>query len=210
LVPLEWFFPFVTGPADSKLIFELIMKLFAGLFLSALTLFAADKDATAFELMKEGNRYVGEQAKDRVVQVRSERSVGSLTPKVWFVVFNDPTAAMKAVEVKFAAGKMVDVKRPFRLVERISDASRPMDKDKLKIDSDKAIETALKEAILEDVKVKSVEAKLENSNTGPVWTLKLWAQKLDKANETANIGKIVLTADDGKVIESDIHLDRLD
>src|SRR5688572_4719964 len=156
------------------------MKIFAGLLLSAVTLFAADKDATAFDLMKEGNRYVGEQAKDRVVQVRSERSVGSLSPKVWFVVFHDPTAAMKAVEVKFAAGKMVDVKRPFRLVERISDASRPMDKDKLKIDSDKAIQTALKEPILEDIKVKSVQAKLENSDSGPVWHLRLWAQKLNK------------------------------
>ena len=77
---------------------ELIMKLFAALLLGASTLFAADKDATAFDLMKEGNRYVGEQAKDRVVQVRSEKSMGSLSPKVWYVVFYDPTASMKAVE----------------------------------------------------------------------------------------------------------------
>jgi len=186
------------------------MKLLAGLLLSALTLLAADKDPTAFDLMKEGNRYVGEQAKDRVVQIRSEKSVGTLAPKVWYVVYYDPTATFKSVEVKFAAGKMVDVKRPFRVIETVSNASREMDKDKLKIDSDKAIETALKEPILEDIKVKSVEAKLENSNNGPVWNLKLWAQRIDQANETANIGKMILTADDANVIESDIHLDRLD
>ena len=197
----------VPGP---KLSAELIMKLFAALLLGASTLFAADKDATAFDLMKEGNRYVGEQAKDRVVQVRSEKSMGSLSPKIWYVVFYDPTASMKAVEVKFAAGKMVDVKRPFRLIERMSDSTRPMDKDKLKIDSDKAIEIAAKEPILEDIKVKSVEAKLENSDLGPVWRLRLWAQKLNKENALADIGKMVITADEGKVIENDIKLSRLD
>jgi hypothetical protein len=197
----------VPGP---KLSAELIMKLFAALLLSASTLIAADKDATAFDLMKEGNRYVGEQAKDRVVQVRSEKSVGSLSPKVWYVVFYDPTASMKAVEVKFAAGKMVDVKRPFRLIERMSDSTRPMEKDKLKIDSDRAIEIALKEPILEDIKVKSVEAKLENSDLGPVWRLRLWAQKLNKENALADIGKMVITADEGKVIENEIKLNRLD
>src|SRR5258705_7102332 len=74
-------------------------------------------DGTAFELIKEGNRYVGEQAKDKVVQIRSEKSVNSLNPIVWFVVYYDSTATLKAVEVKFVAGKMQDVKRPFRLLE---------------------------------------------------------------------------------------------
>ncbi|MGZ8900321.1 MAG: hypothetical protein ACXW3Z_09525 [Limisphaerales bacterium] len=186
------------------------MKFFIGLLLSALCLLAADKDPTAFELIKEGNRYVGEQARDRVVQIRSEKSVGSLSPKVWYVVYHDPTARMKAVEVKFAAGKMMDVKRPFRVVELVADKTQPMDKDKLKVDSHKAIEKALKEPILQDVKVKSVKATLQNSSAGPVWKLDLWAEKLSRSTDTANIGKVLVTADDGKVIENDIHLNRLD
>lgn len=186
------------------------MKFLFGILLSSLCVLAADKELTAFDLIEEGNRYVGEQAKNRVVQIRSERSVGSLSPKVWHVVYYDPTARMKAVEVKFAAGKMVDVKRPFRLVERISDASRPMEKEKLKIDSDEAIKIALKEPILEGINVKSVEARLENEDLGPVWKLKLWAERLVKVNETANIGTIEVTADEGKVLESDIKLGRLD
>ena len=179
--------------------------------LTSLTLAAADKEPTAFALIKEGNRYVGEQAKDRVVQLRSERSIGSLNPKVWYVVYHDPTASMKAVEVKFAAGKMIDVKRPFRLIERVADKTAPMDKDKLKIDSNKAIEIALKEPILEDIKVKSVEASLQNDGTiGPVWKLRLWAERLSGAQETAGIGHIVVTADEGKVIENEVNLKRLD
>jgi hypothetical protein len=50
---------------------------------------------------------------------------------------------------------------------------------------------------------------LENSSNGPVWHIRLWAQKVNN-RDTADIGKITLTADDGKVIETDIHLDRLD
>jgi hypothetical protein len=184
------------------------MRLLLALLLSALPLLAADKEPTAFDIAKEGNRYVGEQAKDKIVQIRSERSVGSLAPKVWYVIYFDPTATFKSVEVKFAAGKMIDVKRPFRMIEMIGDASRPMDRDKLKVDSDAAIEKALAEPILKDIKVKSVEAKLENTSTGPVWRLRLWAEKMN-GRETADIGKITVTADDGKVIETDIHLDRL-
>jgi hypothetical protein len=37
---------------------------------------AAAKDFTAYELAKEGNRYVGEQSKDKVVQIRSEKIRG--------------------------------------------------------------------------------------------------------------------------------------
>ena len=44
-------------------------------------------ELTAFELIKEANRYVGEDAKDKVVQIRSEKSVASLTPDIWWVVF---------------------------------------------------------------------------------------------------------------------------
>jgi hypothetical protein len=187
------------------------MKFLFGLLLSSLCVFAAEKEATAFELMKEGNRYVGEQAKDKVVQVRSEKSYGSLSPKVWYVVYYDPTASMKAVEVKFAAGKMIDVKRPFRLIELARDNEKTFDKSKLKIDSDEAIQLAIKEPILEDVKVKSVEAKLENHNAlGPVWRLKLWAEKLVKSNETAHLGTMTISAEDGKMVTSDIKLSRLD
>src|SRR5262249_18104024 len=68
-------------------------------------------EPTAFELAKEGNRYIGEQSKDRIVQMRSEKSVNTLTPNIWYIVYYDPDATFKAVEVKFAGGKKADVKR---------------------------------------------------------------------------------------------------
>jgi len=105
--------------------------------------------STAFELIKEGNRYVGEQAKDKVVEIRSEKSIGDITPNIWYVVFYDPTARMKAVEVKFGAGKMLDVKRPLRLLEPVTGGDLPLDREKLKVDSDKATKIALQEPLLD-------------------------------------------------------------
>ena len=74
-------------------------------------------ELTAFELMKEGDRHLGEEAKGRVVQIRSEKSVGTLSPNIWYVVYYDPDATAKATEIKFAAGKKIAVKRPARIIE---------------------------------------------------------------------------------------------
>jgi hypothetical protein len=185
------------------------MRIIAALLLATAALAASAKEPTAFELIKEGNRYVGEQSKDKVVQIRSERSVGTLVPKVWFVVYHDPTATFKAVEVKFAAGKMIDVKRPFRVLD-LAGGIKELPRDQLKLDSDDAIEKALAEPILKQVGIKSVQAKLENSDAGPVWRIRLWASRMEKPNTLVDIGRISVTADDGKVIETDIKLNRLD
>src|SRR4051812_29051654 len=78
---------------------------------------AAGKEPTALELFKDGNDYIGKEARDRLVQIRSEKSIGTLTPNIWYIVYYDPDATAKAVEVKFGAGKKLTVKRPGRLLE---------------------------------------------------------------------------------------------
>jgi hypothetical protein len=175
-------------------------------------------EPTAFELIKEGNRYIGEQSKDKVVQIRSEKSVASKVPNVWFVVFYDPTATLKATEVKFGAGKMLSVKRPMRLLE-IAGSDLPLDRDKLKIDSDAAIKTALSEPLLNNIEVTATQLKLERVSQGVLgvdstgeaaWKLRLWAAKIRNPRRDANIGEVWVSAADGKVIKTDLHLNRLD
>jgi hypothetical protein len=177
------------------------------------------EEMTALQLIKEGNRYVGEQSKDKIVQLRSEKSVGTLTPNVWYVVYYDPTATLKAQEVKFMAGKMVSVKRPMRLLEPVTGGDIPLDREKVKIDSDEAIKAALKEPILQNIKVTSTELKLERLGEGvlgqsgtaqPVWRVKLWAAKVRNPNKTAGIGEVWLSAEDGKNLKNDLHIQSLD
>lgn len=176
-------------------------------------------EPTAFDLVKEGNRYVGEQCKDKVVQLRSEKSIGSVTPNIWYVVYYDPTATLKATEVKFAAGQMQKVSRPMRLLEPVTGGDVPLDRSKLKVDSDQAIKTALTEPLLESIKVTATELKLERVGEGvlgqggtpqPVWKVKLWAAKIRNPSQNADIGEVWVSADEGKVVKSDLHINRLD
>jgi hypothetical protein len=205
------------------------MKCFAnwnwksGLALAVGLLFAGNMvraaDLTAFELIKEADKYVGEQAKDKVVQIRSEKSIGSLIPTIWYVVFYDPTATMKATEVKLGAGKMLEVKRPMRLLEPVTRGDIPLDSDKLKIDSDKAAKTALKEDLLANLKITALSMNLVRVGegvlgvSGPgqgVWKVKLWAAKLRDPSRDADIGEVWVSAFDGKVIKNDLHINRVD
>jgi hypothetical protein len=184
-----------------------------------LALSAYGGEATAFELIKEANRYVGEQAKDKVVQLRSEKSVGTLNPNIWYVVFYDPTATLKAVQVKFGAGKMLDVKRPMRLLEPVTGGDAPLDKAKLKVDSDEALKTALKEPLLDKLKMTASQLKLERVGDGvlgtsgpgePVWKIKLWAAKLRDPSRDADVGEVWVSATDGKMLKADLHINRVD
>lgn len=167
-------------------------------------------EPTAFWLMKEGNKYVGDQSKDKVVQVRAEKSIGTTTPNIWYVVYYDPTATLKSVEVKFGAGKMLSVERPLRLLEPLFGGTEPLDPAKLKVDSDAAIKTALKEPLLAKLKIVATAPKLEDSEMGPVWRVRLWALKLNDPAVDVNLGEVIISPETGEVMKTDLHIARVD
>ena len=169
-------------------------------------------ELTAFQLIEEGNQYVSVEAKNRVVQIRSEKSVGTLEPMQWAVVYYDPDARAKATEVKFVAGKKVSVRRPGRLLEPIFGKHRELAKDKLKVDSDKAIEIALAEPALKNLKPTNTELKLEGEGDEylPVWKVRLWVEKVRRPEDTVSIGELHISAEDGKVLENKLRIDRAD
>jgi len=185
------------------------------LLLCGVCLSAIAGEPTAFDLIKEANDYVGKDARDKVVQVRSEKSIGSLTPSIWWIVFYDTDASMKATEVKFEAGKKSDVKRPFRLLE-LPKADKVFDKSRLNTDSDKAIKIAIAEPLLKNVTLKATQLWLDSnlksdlSVTGPIWRVRLFAAKLRNPNDNVDIGEVFVSADDGKVVKVDLHINRVD
>jgi hypothetical protein len=160
---------------------------------------------------------VGVESKDKVVQIRSERSVGGVTPNIWYVVYYDPDARFRATEVKFGAGKKLDVKRPMRLLERMARDTASLDRDRLKVDSDRAIQIALAEPLLDKLTIKATELKLERAGgkgngdeSLPIWHVQLWAERLNRPNRTVDIGEVIISAEDGKVLESDLKIGRVD
>ena len=187
----------------------------AALTLGGLCQTALAGDPTAFSLIKDANDYVGKDARDQVVQIRSEKSINSLTPIIWYIVFYDPDARMKATEVKFGAGKKLDVQRPFRLIERFK-ADKVFDRSKLKIDSDEAIKIATSEQLLKGLTLKATRLWLDSnynsdlSVTAPTWRVQIWAAKLRNPNDDADVGSVYISAADGKVLKSDLHINSVD
>jgi hypothetical protein len=167
-------------------------------------------DPTAFELIKLGNQYVGVQSQDKVVQIRSEKSVGTLVPNIWYVVYYDPDATLKAIEVKFGAGQKIDVSHPLRLLEPVTGDDRTLDNAKLKVDSDQALKIAMAEPLLKNLTLKATQLWLQHGDQGPEWKVKLWAAKLKNPNEDADIGVVILSATDGSVVKTDLHPNSVD
>jgi len=167
-------------------------------------------DPTAFELIKLGNQYVGVQSKDQVVQIRSEKSVGTLTPNIWYVLYYDPDATLKAVEVKFGAGRKLDVSHPLRLIEPVTGGDKALDRSKLKVDSDKALKIATVEPLLKSLTLKATQFWLQHGDEGPVWRVRLWAAKLKNPNDDADVGDVYISADAGKVVRTDLHPNSVD
>lgn len=191
------------------------MKRCSRLFLSLAlaTLFAGAAQAgepTAYDLIKAGDQYVGVQSKDQVVQVRSEKSIASLTPNIWYVVYYDPDATFKATEVKFGAGEKLTVSRPWRMLEMADDGHKVLDRTKLKLDSGKAIKIATAQPLLKNLTLKATQLWLEHGDSGPQWRVKLWAAKLKNPNDDADIGVVIISTDDGSVLKVDLHPNSVD
>jgi len=193
---------------------KMTVRLWIGImaFAACSSLFTASaaEEKTAFALIKEGNRHVGEDAKDKVVQIRSEKSLGTLTPNIWYIVYYDPDAAAKATQVKFGGGAKLEVKREFRLFELASKAHLPLEREKLKIDSDRAIEIATAEPMLKNLKVLATRLTLERWEEMPIWKVRLWAAKLRNPNRDADIGEVFVSAETGKVIRNELKINRVD
>jgi hypothetical protein len=167
-------------------------------------------EPTAFDLIKEGDQYIGVQSKGKVVQIRSEKSIASLTPNLWYVVYYDPDATFKATEVKFGAGKKLKVTRPLRVIERGLGEDKVLDSSKLKTDSDKAIQIATAEPLLKSLKLLATQLWLQRADEGPVWKVRLWSAKLNNPTKDVDIGDVYISTVDGKVIRTDLHIDRVD
>ena len=178
-------------------------------FLVLGTWMARGADPTAFELIKEGNRFLGEQSKDKVLEIRSDKSVTGLTPSIWYVVYFDPDAKSKRAELKFGAGRQMGIKRNWRPFGGGGSADKILELKKLKIDSDKAIKIATAEPLLAKFTIKATQLWLENSGATPVWKVRLWAAKLSKPDESADIGEILISAETGEVVKSDLHINKV-
>ncbi len=189
-------------------------RLYSSVALLALALGAPTQslsaaEMTAFALVKEGDKVIAPQAKDRIMQIHSEKSTGSLAPDVWHIDYYDPTAAFKTTEVTFVAGKVTEIKRPKHLLDSLT-GSRQLDWKKLKINSDRALAIALKEPLLKKLHLRAAQFWLERTATSSTWKIRFWAARLGEPDQTVQIGDLYLSGKTGEILKTDLHTQNAD
>lgn len=182
-----------------------LKRIFLTALLAGFSFAAFAADPTALELIKKGNDYVGIQSKDKIVGIHSDKSVGSLTPNIWYVTYYDPDATFKSTEVKFGAGEKMDVKRPFRAIEMATDAHKVLDREKIKVDSDRAIKVATAQPLLKNLTLRATQLWLQGGEAGPEWKVKIWATKVSDTTRDADVGVVILSATDASIVKVDLH-----
>jgi hypothetical protein len=176
-----------------------------GIALTRVTQAQSTTQPTALALVNRGDQYVGIQSKDKIVEVSSDKSEGSVTPTIWHVIYYDPDTPLKSVEVKFGNGQETDVShpiRPFQLPARVGDI---LDKSKLKVDSDQALNLAAGQPLLKSLTLRASKLTLTQGDMGPIWKVQLWAAKLNEPEHDADVGTVTLSATDGSIVKSDLH-----
>ncbi len=159
---------------------------------------------TAFALVKEGDKVIPPQAKNRIMQMHSEKSTGSLAPNAWHIDYFDPTAAFKTMEVTFVAGKVTEITRPRHLFNSLTGA-KPLDWKKLKINSDHALAIALKEPMLKKLHLRATQFWLERTAIASTWKIRFWSARLGKPDQTVEIGDLYLSGKTGEILKNDLH-----
>ena len=115
-------------------------------------------------------------------------------------------------EVKFAAGSLVEVSHRSGVlgISGLSRKPRALPLERLKVDSDRALERAISEPVFRNIRLTNAELQLLFKDEIPVWKVTLWAGKVRKPESTAKVGDLLVDAENGKVTLLDIKLKRLD
>lgn len=194
-----------------KMLFQLSKILpvaVGGLLLLAAVPALAGSPPTAFQLIQDGNHYVGDPSRNQVLEINSDKSIAGLTPSIWTVSYFDPDAVSRVVKVKFGAGLKLDVSRPWRPFDSAK-KTEVLDMDSFRVDSDQAIKIATAQQVLAPFTLKATQLRLAPCADGIVWRVRLWAAKLGQPKTSVDIGEIYVSPVDGKVVRASLNISRL-
>lgn len=165
----------------------------------------ASAEQTALDLVKKGDSYVGIQSKDKVLQIYSDKSVASLTPNIWHVVYYDPSTFIKSVEVKFGAGLEMAVTHPFHMFQMPAKPEQILDLSKITVDSNRALAIASTQPLLKGLTLRAAQLTLQKVDGTPTWKVVLWAAKVSDPTKEADLGSVSISAIDRSVLNVDLH-----
>jgi hypothetical protein len=131
-------------------------------------------NGTVLALAKKANEFVPPKVHDRIIRVHSEKSTDGLVPDVWYIDYFDTTVPFKRTEVKFVRGEKTDFSHPAHMTDWFN-GSKALQWRKVRIDSDRALAIAMGAPILQNLKLEASQFWLEQTATGSIWRVRLWA-----------------------------------
>ncbi|MBC8001446.1 MAG: serine/threonine protein kinase [Opitutaceae bacterium] len=167
---------------------------------------------TAFLALKEGDRFLNNRSRGKVVRIVSTRSADGTAPTNWSVFYFDPLARQKLVEVQFRGREMMKVHEPGASFGGLfAPLPRPLDNSKLAINSDEAIRILMRQPEIDKLPVRITEMELlSNDRDEPTWRIVLWSVKRRDTNLSVRIGELVLSGSDGRIITNTLKPSRVD
>lgn len=167
-------------------------------------------DPSALNLVRSGDNYIGIQSRDKILEMYSEKSIATVEPNVWHILYYDPDVTFKAADVKFGAGQEMEVTHPMHPVHMFgmpAKTSDIIDQSRVHVDSDQALNIATSQPLLRGLTLRSTKMTLDNGDTGPAWKVDLYAAKLSDPTKEAYVGNVCISATDKSVLKVDLHPD---
>ncbi len=166
---------------------------------------ASAKAPTAWEAIAIAKKQVPAESQDKVMVIRGDRSENELTPDTWHVVFYDEQASQDGRQVTVTGRAISGIREGYFDLGRIRLAAYKMEEiitpDKLKIDSDKALNVLVQTNRLKAYSLSSVIYELERDMDlrEAIWRLKIYVD--DGNGKEKYIGFARISAENGRVIE---------
>ena len=160
------------------------------LLITAVTGFAADQTATAYNALRIVGKEKGQAALNRVIELRGRG--GSPQPAVWKIVLSDASARGGVREIEVQRGKIIGERTP---VGRGA-LGEPMDFSRLNLDSDGVFTVVNQENGKKGLSFDRLDYTLRSGSGGgaPVWSADIFNGR------EGQIGTMQLAADSGAVL----------
>ena len=168
--------------------------------------------ATALAVIKIGNQHVRDQAKDRVIEIRSRKERGNIPPAEWDILYDDRKEfglTRFAADVHIRNGQYEGTGQQGISGPAGIGVRKPMPLERVKIDSDRALEIT-RTSLGSDVPLIMGDFCLHAGQGDlPTWTIKLWASKPRDPRALVDLGSIEISAEDGSILKNALRSNRV-
>lgn len=182
----------------ASLLLVLLLALLSPAALSA-------KAITAFQAIEIAKKQVPAESQSKLLVVRGDRSEDELTPDTWHIVFYDELASQNGRQITVTGKAVTGIREGYFDLGRLRLAAYKLEEviapEKLKFDSDKALDVLVQTNRLKAYSLSSVIYDLTRDTDlrETMWQLKIYVD--DGEGKEKYIGYARISAENGRIVE---------